>query len=333
MDPLTTIPVSIFGAGLLAFALLAVLRRVLPATFLAAGTNSRSNHVLPARQIGGLAAIPAALIAATAAGAAPALPLAAALLLLWLSGLADDWRPHGAAVRLALQFLAAFLALAAMPGPNFVPDFLPDPVAYALASIFLVWCMNMVNFMDGLDLMTASGAGIPLAFPGIVLAIGGSGSGFLACAMAGGLAGFAVHNRPPAKVFLGDNGSLPLGLVAGIAMLSLAGKVGPLAALAPFAYYFWDSGITLVQRLSRKENIFASHSSHAYQRAFRAGMPAMRIAALVATASVLSGLMVIAAAMAPSPITQAVAGLAGLACGFLAWWRLDNAARKSGKAG
>ncbi|MCB1420532.1 MAG: glycoside hydrolase [Notoacmeibacter sp.] len=328
MHSWTILAAAMLIAALLSAAGLAILRRTLPGSFLAAGSSSRSNHVLPARQIGGLAVIPAALAGATIAGFSPSSLLAGAILLLWVAGLADDWKPYGALARLALQFVGALLALAGTGGAPAILGFLPWPVALSVAAVFLVWCINMVNFMDGLDLMTASGAGLPLAFLATGLLASGNELSPLMAGLAGGLAGFAVHNRPPARVFLGDNGSLPLGLMAGLAILTLADTAGPLAALAPFAYYFWDSGLTILRRLRMGENILSSHSLHAYQRAFRAGFPVLRISALVAAASVLSGTMAVTAAFCEPGILQSVAGLAGLGAGLYAWLVLDRNARK-----
>lgn len=325
MHPAAELFAAITLAAILAAAGLALLCRLLPGSFLAAGTNERSNHAKPARQIGGLAVVPAGLVAAHAFGGPVATLTMAAIALLWLSGLADDWKPHGARFRLAIQFLAAGLALAATGVPSFL-GFLPDALGFGLSACFLVWTINMVNFMDGLDLITVSGAGIPLAFLGFCLALAESGLAPLAGAMAGGLAGFALFNRPPASVFLGDNGSLPLGLTAGLAILALADQVGPLAALAPMAYYFWDSGLTLLRRLINGENILTAHSSHAYQRAFRAGSPAGRVAVIVSAGSLVCGACTLLA-MHASPIAlQMAAGLAGLFAGFLVYRRLGVSA-------
>ena len=317
---------SAFSAALV----LSGLKIGLPADFLAAGTSARSNHQRPARQIGGLAIVPVALV--ILAWALPSSRLAVpalAMVALFAAGLADDWRPIAAWVRLCVQAAAA-LGVLAFGGlaPNSMM-FLPSGVALVVAVIFVVWTINMVNFMDGLDLMTASGAGIPLLFLtlGLLTSQAASAPAMLALTLAGGLAGFALFNRPPATVFLGDSGSLPIGFAAGLAMLELAGHAGILAALAPFSYYFWDSGLTLLRRLRDGENILQSHSRHAYQRAYRSGSGAAAIAAKVAMASVASGLCMMVAVWAGDGPVQLLAGLIGLLPGLALTVHLDRVAR------
>lgn len=296
------------------FAALVALRRMLPAGFLAAGRSERSNHAGAPRQIGGLAAVPAALLAVAVVHGGDAW-IVLPFLALWLAGLADDHRPLGVALRLGVQ-VAAAAGLVALVRPALpLPDIVPPLAGDAAAVLFLVWTINMVNFMDGLDLMTATGAGIPLAACGLLLVAGGSNDAAVAAlAGAGALAGFALHNRPPAKVFLGDSGSLPLGLLAGWALLALA-EQAPAAALAPFGYYFADSVWTLLQRLAEGKNILQSHSEHAYQRAFRAGVPVTAIVGRVALCALACGLAGYAA-IATGGLAAVVIGLAGLVAGI-----------------
>lgn len=325
---------ALFVSGLAAvgcFLLLALLRRALPDGFLAAGRSDRSNHAGTPRQIGGLAAMPAALFAVAVVQGGDAW-IALPFLALWLAGLADDRRPLGVWLRLGVQVAAAVglvvLVRPALPLPDLVPPLAGD----AVAVLFLVWTINMVNFMDGLDLMTAAGAGIPLAFCGSLLLVsGGSTDAAMATlAGAGALAGFALHNRPPAKVFLGDSGSLPLGLLAGWALLALA-EQAPAAALAPFGYYFADSVWTLLQRLAEGKNILKSHSEHAYQRAFRAGMTVTAIVSRVALCALACGLAA-HAAIATGGLAAAVIGLAGLGAGIALAAHLRKRAKQAAPA-
>src|SRR5690606_17959516 len=82
---------------------------------------------------------------------------------------------------------------------------------------------------------------------------------------------FLPHNRHPAKLFLGDVGSIPIGFLMGYTLLSLAGAGHIAAALILPAYYIADSGLTIVLRALRKEKLTEAHSEHAYQKAVRAG--------------------------------------------------------------
>ena len=280
-----------------------LLNRLLPERFLAARMSSRSNHTTVARQIGGLALIPA--IIATMLIFAPdleinmhlAICLSASSLLLWIIGGLDDRFELSEIIRLGSQFIAAGLVVYGL-GADFrlLPDFLPHWLEVGLIVVALMVAINVTNFMDGLDLMTAAGIGIPLAGIGILAAAGLAGleSGGIGIIAAGGLFGFALFNRPPAKIFLGDSGSLPLGLIAGTALLLLARETHIAVALILPLYYILDAGTTIVMRLSQGENILKAHSKHAYQTAKRSGWSVLKVVGHVA----LLNLILIACAMA-----------------------------------
>jgi UDP-N-acetylmuramyl pentapeptide phosphotransferase/UDP-N-acetylglucosamine-1-phosphate transferase len=89
----------------------------------------------------------------------------------------------------------------------------------------------------------------------------------IASALAGALFGFAPFNRPVARLFLGDVGSLPIGLITGWCLLELAGRQHIVAALLLPLYYLADATITLIRRVARGERFWDAHRSHFYQRA------------------------------------------------------------------
>ncbi|URQ74234.1 MAG: glycosyltransferase family 4 protein [Candidatus Ochrobactrum gambitense] len=280
-----------------------ILSRLLPATFLAARMNSRSNHTVAARQIGGLALIPATLAALLIFGAdleianRLLLCLIGASTLLWVVGGLDDRYELSEIIRLGSQLLAACVVLYGL-GPDFrlLADVLPHWLEAALIVFSLLIAINVTNFMDGLDLMTVAGLGLPLAGVALLAALGLAGmeSGGLSAATAGGLLGFACFNRPPARVFLGDSGSLPLGLITGTALLLLARETHIVVALILPLYYILDAGSTIIMRLSQGENILKAHSKHAYQVAKRAGWSVLKVVGHVA----LLNLILIACAVA-----------------------------------
>ncbi len=189
------------------------------------------------------------------------------------------------AIRLGSQILAAGLVFYGL-GPEFrlLPGLLPHWLEGVLIVFALLVAINVTNFMDGLDLMTAAGIGLPLLGVGILAAVGLAGleSGGIGTVAAGGLLGFAFFNRPPAKVFLGDSGSLPLGLIAGTALLLLARETNLAAALILPLYYVLDAGTTIAMRLSQGENILKAHSKHAYQAAKRSGWSVPKVVGHVA---------------------------------------------------
>jgi UDP-N-acetylmuramyl pentapeptide phosphotransferase/UDP-N-acetylglucosamine-1-phosphate transferase len=165
-----------------------------------------------------------------------------------------------------------------------------------------MWFVNLVNFMDGIDLMTVAEV-VPVS--AAMLVLGGLGvlprHGILvAAALLGSMIGFSPFNRPVARLFLGDVGSLPLGLLMGwlLAQLAIAGHVA--AALLLPAYYLADSTLTLLIRLATGERIWAAHRSHFYQRALDRGFSVARIVACVAALNLVLAALAIATATWPS---------------------------------
>ena len=90
-------------------------------------------------------------------------------------------------------------------------------------------------------------------------------------ALCGAMIGFAFFNRPVAKLFLGDVGSLPIGVLLGWLLLVLARSSGRVAALLLPLYYLADSTITLLRRAANRETVWQAHRSHFYQRATDGG--------------------------------------------------------------
>ena len=330
---------ALLAATILATAaLLAVLSRVLPANLLAAAFTPRSNHSSPARQIGGLAVAPVAIaalcIAALAGLGDPRLLLvaAASAAILAVLGFLDDRRDLSVAARFAGQFAAAILFLWLLdPQLRLLPDGVPLLVERAVLAVALVWFVNMVNFMDGLDLMVVSGVGVPhaiLAFFGMAGLIDPAPA-VLSAAIAGALLGFAPFNWPAARIFLGDSSSLSIGLLSGVVALLLALQ-SPWAALLPLLYYLVDSVSTLAMRMLKGENILASHSAHAYQVVRRAGRPVLSIVGEVALLGIICAVLVAVALIGDADWTGPFALACGLAVTCLGVLRMRRqAARKS----
>lgn len=305
---------AVMGTSLLASGvLLQLLVRLLPDDFLLAAVNARSNHSRPTRQIGGLAVVPAAvgglLVACFFVDGADRpflMAVAAGAVLLMVLGYVDDRRELAVAPRLAGQVAAALLLVATM-GPEFrvLPDSVPRILEQALIMLMLVWFINLTNFMDGLDLMLVAGVGLPHAVLALFgLFTGGHSASMVSAAIGGGLMGFAPHNRHPARVFLGDSGSLPAGFLTGAAILLVA-RHHPLPALLPFLYFFADSTSVLVMRFMKGENLLEAHSAHAYQIARRSGRGSGWIARQVALVSLLCTFLALAAIVSYSEATMA----------------------------
>lgn len=263
----------------------------------------RSSHKVPTPQGAGLGLIAAALaitgIALARAPILPLLPLAAAVLGLTALGFWDDRRPLPWRLKLALQFACAALALLALP---------PIPEAWrfaglthAIIAISLVGFLNLVNFVDGIDEITAAHA-IPALIALALAALLDGSSGLIAAATAGATTGFWWWNRHPARIFLGDSGSLPVGLILGWLAWSLALNGAPAAALLLLGYPLADGGLTLLRRFLAGARLTQPHRDHAYQHAVDTGLPTRRVSAAVALSSLALAVLALTTVLAPHPI-------------------------------
>ncbi len=260
--------------------LLPILRRQLLVT-----PVERSSHSIPTPQGGGLVIVPVsvllvllAILSTGALGYKSELVLGC-LAALCVLGALDDKYHLSARLRFLAQSLIAFTSLNALPlgWDALIP--LPAAATWLLAIIALVWMINLTNFMDGLDWMVVC-TFVP-AMLTCALALWGSDIAPLAIAFCGALIGFAPFNRPVAKLFLGDSGSLPLGLLAGVLCITLIARWGWATGLLPFAYFISDATITLLRRLLRREKIWQAHRSHFYQIATTRGLSTAQVIARV----------------------------------------------------
>jgi len=183
-----------------------------------------------------------------------------------------------------------------------------------------LWFVNLVNFMDGLDLMTVAEV-VPIT--GALVLLGWMGhfpelGALVAAALYGAMLGFTPFNRPVAKLFLGDVGSLPIGLLLGWCLLQLAWQQHLLAALLLPLYYLADATITLLRRIARREPFWAAHRSHFYQRATDNGFTVERVVSDVFSLNMMLAALAIVSVRAGSALVDGLAALAGAAAvGFL----------------
>jgi UDP-N-acetylmuramyl pentapeptide phosphotransferase/UDP-N-acetylglucosamine-1-phosphate transferase len=274
----------VIGAAACAAILAVLLRTGLAWRLAIDAPNRRSLHERPTPRIGGLAATPVALAAATWLRLLPVPALAGAAVLAAVS-LLDDHRSLPVAVRFAIQLgcASAVVLSAASAAPTW---------ALAVAIPALVWITNLYNFMDGSDGL--AGGMTLIGFGACAVGAATRGDAALAgaaAAIAGAAAGFLLFNWPPARVFLGDVGSVPTGFLAGAISFTgwLAGDwpwwFGPLV----FSPFIADATLTLVARLLRGERIWQAHREHTYQRMVTNGYghrgTALRWYALMAAAA------------------------------------------------
>ena len=266
----------LFAAAAISFGLLVLLRPVL-AKYAVARPNSRSSHKQPTPQGGGIAVIVAVLVVAgvafsivpSEASLIQLVGVFGATILLALVGVTDDAFPLDPLPRLALQAVAVIVLLATLPIELRVMPVMPWWIERLLLFVAGIWFINLVNFMDGIDWMSVAEV-IPISAALAILGLMGAlpmEATIVALALCGAMIGFAPLNKPVAQVFLGDVGSLPIGLLLGWLLLSLAGNGHLAAALLLPLYYVADTTITLLRRLVRGDPITQAHRAHFYQRA------------------------------------------------------------------
>jgi Fuc2NAc and GlcNAc transferase len=244
--------------------------------------NARSSHSVPTPRGGGVAIVLSFLIAlpVLAWTDAVAWPMALALLGAggWIAiiGFLDDHGHIAARWRLLAHFAGAIWALIWIGGMApinlFGHEFSLGWFGYVIGAFYLVWMLNLYNFMDGIDGL-ASVEAICACF-GACLVYWIAGHASLAIAplvLAAAVLGFLIWNFPPAKIFMGDAGSGFLGIV--LAVMSLyAAWTNPLflwAWLILLGVFIVDATFTLIRRLLRGDKVYEAHRSHGYQYASR----------------------------------------------------------------
>jgi UDP-N-acetylmuramyl pentapeptide phosphotransferase/UDP-N-acetylglucosamine-1-phosphate transferase len=207
-----------------------------------------------------------------------------------------------------------------LPGPVF-QGLLPPTLDLVATALLWLWFINLFNFMDGIDGIAgvetaAIGAGIFIAAK-----IGKLDGHWLMLGLSAAAAavGFLRWNWHPAKIFLGDVGSVPLGFLLGWLLLSFAAAGHPIPALILPLYFLADATITLLRRLLRGEKVWLAHREHFYQLAIRSGLRHDQVSGLVAMCSLfLIALVMVAMRGLPLPAISGAAAAVALLLFLLA---------------
>ncbi|KAA5606569.1 glycosyltransferase family 4 protein [Roseospira marina] len=332
---------ALIAAVLSAGAVWAV-ERVLRARALLDHPNERSSHAVPTPRGGGLGVLAAALPLlawdalmrpeGAADGGVPWAMLAAGTALAALSW-RDDLRPLPAGPRLAGHLLACagVWLLLDLPGPVF-QGLVPGPLDSVAAVLLWGWFVNLYNFMDGIDGITGVETGTVGVGLALVTVAGGLALPIAApLILAGAAAGFLVWNWHPARIFLGDVGSVTLGYLLGGLLLMLAAQGAWAPALILPLYHLADASLTLLGRLARGHAPFRAHREHAYQVAVQAGLSHARVSGIVAAVNVLLiGLALLATVWTRWPPVIGAVALVLALLGVLRWRPAWLAARPAG---
>jgi len=330
--PWRALAVVLLAAIAISAGLIMALRPLL-VRYALARPNARSSHVQPTPQGGGIAVVVAALaslwLGAALAGLAgepqlAGLTLAAAILA--LIGVVDDIRGLGPVSRLLVQAVAVGVVIATLPSDFRIVPLLPRALEWVLLLVGGVWFVNLVNFMDGIDWMTVAETVPITAGVGLLGLLGAVplSAVLVALALLGATIGFAPFNRPVARLFLGDVGSLPIGLMLGWILMMLASRGHLAAALLLPLYYLADATITLARRLARREAVWQAHRTHFYQRATDGGFAVKEIVVRIFVLNIALATLALVSAIEPDLRVD----LATLALGgALVAWLLGTFAR------
>lgn len=288
--------------------------------------NDRSSHNVPTPRGGGLAVLLVFLVALVCLSGfgevsqPRAIGVLGLTLVLGILSWIDDLHGLGPFLRLAGHGGAVVVAmwLGLIKGPVF-GGLLPPVLDSVAAGFVWVWFINLFNFMDGIDGIAgveavSVGIGVALLtmFSGIE-----SETGYISLALAGAAAGFLVWNWHPAKIFLGDVGSIPMGFVLGGVLLSVAAEGYWAAALILPAYFLADATFSLLKRLVRGEKVWQAHREHFYQYAVQNGKSHAEVSAAVGLAN---GVLIVSALLVLSEYRYWAAGAAIGVVGVLIFW-------------
>lgn len=260
IPPILAFAISLAGTYLLAYSRLAHLVLDRP--------NERSLHEKPIARTGGLAVLAGILLASPLAGANIPVVVWAGMVVLLTVSLVDDVRGIPVVVRFATHLTSAAAAAVTLLSANH------GFITLCVTALFIAWMVNLYNFMDGADGLAGGMAVFGFSVYGIAAwTVGNMGFAVLNFCIAAAALGFLVFNFHPARIFLGDAGSIPLGFLAG--SLGIIGWVNtawpwwfPLLVFSPFIV---DASVTLARRACAGVAVWRAHRDHYYQRLVRLG--------------------------------------------------------------
>ena len=231
--------------------------------------NHRSLHTNPTPRTGGLALMIGMLVGWSLQHDAPMMQVMAPVLLLMAVSFLDDLRSLSAATRFMTHFLAAglFLWMAGIHSLGVVVVLLMLPA--------MVWMTNLYNFMDGSDGLAGGMTLFGFGFYGLAAWMHGDVSfALLNWSITSASLAFLIFNFHPARIFMGDVGSIPLGfLAAALGVLGWQRDIWPLwFPVLVFSPFIVDATVTLCKRLLRGEKVWEAHREHYYQRLVQMGL-------------------------------------------------------------
>jgi len=304
--------------------------------------KERSLHTRPTPRTGGIAIVTACLVAGSTAVfyfdyTRPQIAwLAVAALVVAGTSFLDDRLQLPPAIRIVSHFIAAGVLMYG----GFVPDAvtlpgmawtLPATLAVVVTPLYIVWMINLYNFMDGMDGFAGGMAVFGFGTFAILGVFAGhelfAALNFIVVAAA---AGFLLFNFPPARIFMGDTGSSTLGLLA--AAFSLWGAEEGIfdfwVGILVFSPFIVDATVTLLRRLWQREKVWKAHKTHYYQRLVQAGWGHRKSVLIEYVIMLGSGITALWAAHATAAAQAAILAIWVLAYFFFFLWVSRVAGRR-----
>jgi UDP-N-acetylmuramyl pentapeptide phosphotransferase/UDP-N-acetylglucosamine-1-phosphate transferase len=307
------------AAALLSWALVGLYMRAMRSARRLELPNERSMHKVPVPVGAGLGMVAATLLLWPLFDGPSTLQSALLACVAALGALSwiDDRRTLSPAVRLGAQSMAIAVCLYLLPAESRLLNALPLLAERLALGLAWLWFINLFNFMDGIDGLAGSEAiAMTVGYVALVSFVGMDGPYWrLALIIAATSAGYLVWNWHPAKVLMGDAGSIPLGFMLGWMMIDLAiAGYWPAAIILPL-YFVADATLTLLKRLARGERPWTAHREHYYQHAVLAGLNPSQVVIRISAANVLLGMLALLSARHPA---LALSGAAGVVAALLA---------------
>ena len=246
-------------------------------------------------------------------------PIFGATALMALVGVLADLDEARVGLRLSLQTLIIAGVVLLLPDDLRVLPLLPFWLERALVVVAGLWFLNLVNFMDGMDLMTVSEVAPITAGLALISCLDSMPvqSTLVALALLGAILGFAPFNRRGDRLFLGDVGSLPIGLLLGWLLLLLAGGGHLAAAVLLPLYYLADATTTLLVRIVRGARVWERHQVHFYQLAAARGFSNIEVVSSVFVLNLALAALAVVTVLTSSIVVDMTALAVG--GGLVAW--------------
>lgn len=297
------------AALLLALVLTGPLRRFAVRHGITDRPNARKAHTRPTPYLGGVAVAVATLAAGTAVTLARGVfdPVLAVLLggaaIVCLLGLVDDLRQLGPGIRLCVETSVA--AMVVLVGGH--PTVFGGAVDAGLAVLWIVFTTNAFNLLDNMDGAASSLCAVIGGFLCMTATAGGRGGlAVVTAALAGACLGFLFHNRHPARIFLGDAGSLFLGFTLASAVMVIHrgsdGLSGPIVVLLVTLIPTVDTALVMTSRYRESRPLLQGGTDHIAHRLRRMGMTVQQVVrtlCFLTALSCLSAVLVTYGAIAP----------------------------------